>query len=138
MVRFPDPVLDRAFAEAPASLTPEIIAYCSLSCDEVIAELSLNFDEVVLIGWALQNLALLGDFLDGTSALTDQGVTTDTALLATMLLGATSDKTLPISADKAAGAQWDNQTIADLKIRQSKDSDRTARSFEGGGDSGLA
>jgi len=99
VVRSPDRVLDQALAEAVASLTPEMIAYYNLSFDEVIAQLSLNFDNVTFIDLPLQNLALLGDLLDGGSALSDAGVTTDDTLLAAMLLGAASDKTIEISAD---------------------------------------
>jgi hypothetical protein len=99
VARSPDQVFERALAEAVASLTPERIAYYNLSYDEVIAELSLNFDEVVFIDSPLQNLALLEDLLAGGTALTGAGVTTDETLLAAMLLGAASDKTLPISVD---------------------------------------
>ena len=47
----------------------------------------------------LQNLALLGDLLEGGSALGDAGVATDDTLLAAMLLGAASDKTIPVTTD---------------------------------------
>ena len=99
VARSPDQVLDRALAEAIASLTPEMIAYYNLSLDEAIAELSLNFDNVAFIDSPLQNLALLGDLLEGGSALGDAGVTTDDTLLAAMLLGAASDKTIPVTTD---------------------------------------
>lgn len=99
VVRSPDRVLDQALAEAVASLTPEMISYYNLSFDEVISQLSLNFDNVTFIDSPLQNLALLGDLLEGGSALSDAGVTTDDTLLAAMLLGAASDKTIEISAD---------------------------------------
>ena len=99
VARSPDRVLDQALAEAVASLTPEMIAYYELSLDEAIAELSLNFDEVAFIDSPLQNLALLKDLLAGGTALTGAGVTNDTTLLAAMLLGAASDKTIPITAE---------------------------------------
>lgn len=99
VVRSPDKVLDQALAEAIASLTPEMISYYNLSFDELISQLSLNFDNVTFIDSPLQNLALLGDLLEGGSALSDAGVTTDDTLLAAMLLGAASDKTIEISAD---------------------------------------
>jgi hypothetical protein len=90
--------LNQALAEAIASLTPEMIAYYNMSYDELIAELSLNFEEVTVIDSPLQNLALLEDLLkDGT--LSGAGVTSDDTLLAAMLLGAASDKTLPISVN---------------------------------------
>lgn len=99
VARSPDAVLDRALAEAVASLTPEMIAYYNLSFDQVIVELSLNFDNVSFIDSPLQNLALLEDLIKGGTALTGAGVTTDSTLLAAMLLGAASDKTVPISTN---------------------------------------
>lgn len=99
VARSPDAVLDRALAEAIASLTPEMIAYYNLSYDQLIAELSLNFDNVTFIDSPLQNLALLEDLLKDGTALSGAGVTTNDTLLAAMLLGAASDKTLPISTE---------------------------------------
>jgi hypothetical protein len=99
VARSPDQVLDRALDEAVASLTPEMIEYYNLSLDEAILELSLNFDEVAFIDSPLQNLALLEDVLSGGTALADAGVTTGDSVLAAMLLGAASDKTVPISTD---------------------------------------
>ena len=75
-----------------------MVAYYNMSYDEVIAELSLNFDTVAFIDSPLQNLALLDDLLEGGTALIGAGVTTDNTLLAAMLLGAASDKTIEISA----------------------------------------
>ena len=98
VARSPDKVLEQALAEAVASLTPDMLAYYNMSYDEVIAELSLNFDTVAFIDSPLQNLALLDDLLSGGTALTGAGVTTDNTLLAAMLLGAASDKTIEISA----------------------------------------
>lgn len=99
VARSPDAVLDRALAEAVGGLTPEMIAYYNSSLDEAITQLSLNFDEVAFIDSPLQNLALLKDLLDGSSVLSAQGVANDTGTLAAMLLGAASDKTVPISVD---------------------------------------
>jgi hypothetical protein len=99
VARSPDKVLDQALAEAVASLTPEMIAFYNLSYDQLIAELSLNFDNVTFIDSPLQNLALLEDLLKDGTALSGAGVTTDDTLLAAVLLGAASDKTLPISVN---------------------------------------
>lgn len=99
VARSPDQVLDRALAEAIASLTPEMIAYYNLPLEKAITELSLNFDNVAFIDSPLQNLALLGDLLAGGTAASSAGVTTDDTVLAAMLLGAASDKTIPISVD---------------------------------------
>jgi hypothetical protein len=96
VARSPDQVLDRALAEAVASLTPEMIAYYEMSLDAAQAELSLNFDNVAFIDSPLQNLALLEDLLEGGTALTSV-VDNDSTLLAAMLLGAASDKTVPIT-----------------------------------------
>jgi hypothetical protein len=96
VARSPDQVLDRALAEAVASLTPEMITYYEMSLEDAQAELSLNFDNVTFIDSPLQNLALLGDLLEGGTALTSV-VDNDSTLLAAMLLGAASDKTVPIT-----------------------------------------
>ena len=97
VARSPDKVLDRALAEAVASLTPEMIAYYEMSLEDAITELSLNFDNVAFIDSPLQNLALLEDLLEGGTALTS-AVDNETTLLAAMLLGAASDKTVPITS----------------------------------------
>ena len=76
-----------------------MIAYYNMSYNEVIAELSLNFDDVTFIDSPLQNLALLEDLLKDGTALSGAGVTTGDTLLAAMLLGAASDKTVPISVN---------------------------------------
>jgi hypothetical protein len=99
VARSPDAVLDRALAEAVASLTPDMVAFYNLSYDDLIAELSLNFDNVTFIDSPLQNLALLEDLLADGTALTGAGVTTDETLLAAILLGAASDKTIDISTE---------------------------------------
>jgi hypothetical protein len=97
VARSPAKVLDRSLVEALKGLTPEMVSYDNLSIVEAIAALSLNFDATQFIDSPLQNLAMLQDLLDGTSVLTANGVTTDTDTLAAMLLGAASDKTVPIS-----------------------------------------
>lgn len=99
VARSPDKVLDQALEEAVASLTPEMIAFYNLPYDQLIAELSLNFDNVTFIDSPLQNLALLEDLLNDGTALTGAGVTTSEVLLAATLLGAAADKTIDITAD---------------------------------------
>ena len=99
VARSPDKVLDRSLAEALKSLTPEMVSYYNLSLAEAVEALSLNFDNTPFIDSPLQNLAMLKDLLDGMSVLTASGVTTDTGTLAAMLLGAASDKTVPISVN---------------------------------------
>jgi hypothetical protein len=97
VARSPDKVLERALAEAVASMTPEMVTFYEMSLEDVITKLSLNFDEVAFIDSPLQNLALLEDLLDGGTALSGAGVDNDETLLAAMLLGAASDKTVPIT-----------------------------------------
>lgn len=99
VARSPDKVLDQALSEAVSSLTPEMIAYYNMSLNDAISELSLNFDNVTFIDSPLQNLALLANVLEGGTALADAGVTTGDSVLAAMLLGAASDKTVPISTN---------------------------------------
>lgn len=99
VARSPDQVLDRSLAEALAGLTPEMVSYYNLSLEEAVAALSLSFEETTFIDSPLQNLALLKDSLDGTTVLADSGVTNDLETLQAMLLGAASDKTVPISTD---------------------------------------
>ncbi len=99
VARSPDKVLDQALAEAIATLTPEMVDYYNMTLEEVVQELDLNFDEVAFIDSPLQNLALLNDLLADGTALADAGVTWDDSLLAAMLLGAASDKTIEISTE---------------------------------------
>lgn len=99
MARSPDQVLQRAYDEALASLSPEMVDFYSLSLDEMIMELSTNWDNITIIDSPLQNLALLKDALDGTSALTTLGVTNTNDTLMAAFLGVASDKTLPISSE---------------------------------------
>lgn len=92
VARSPDKVLDRAYNEALATLTPEMVAFYNLSTDDMINELTFNFDNVAYIDSPLQNLALLKDALDGSSALTAQGVATDPDTLIAVFLAVASDK----------------------------------------------
>lgn len=99
VARSPDQVLDRSLAEALATITPEMVDFYNLSPSEMLSELSLNWDNVSLIDSPLQNLALLKDALDGSTSLTDLGVTSSLDTLYAVFLGVASDKTVPISTD---------------------------------------
>lgn len=99
VARSPDQVLQRAYDEALASLSPEMIDFHSLSLDEMIVEMSLNRDSITIVDSPLQNLALFKDALDGTSVLTTLGVTNSNDTLLAAFLGVASDKTVPISSD---------------------------------------
>jgi hypothetical protein len=101
VARSPARVLDRAYTEALASLTGETLGFYNQSLDQMIAELSLNWDNVTFIDSPLQNLALLRDALDGESGLRSVGVQTPTETLMAAFLGTASDKTIPITSDTA-------------------------------------
>jgi hypothetical protein len=104
VARSPDQVLDRAYNEALATITPEMIDFYNIAGEDgftaLLDALSNDWDELSLIDSPLQNLALMEEALDGTSALsTDKGVITDNDTLLAIFLGVASDKTVPISAD---------------------------------------
>jgi hypothetical protein len=92
VARSPDSVLQRAFNEALASLTPDMVAFYNLSTSEMIELLTFHFDDATYIASPLQNLALLKEALDGTSVLNTLGVTTDPDTLMAIFLAVASDK----------------------------------------------
>lgn len=97
VARAPAHVLDRAYAEALKSLTPEMAAFYSQSLDAIIAALRTDFDNATYIDSPLQNLALLRDALDGSISL--PGVTNTNETLMAVFIGVASDKTVPITKD---------------------------------------
>lgn len=100
VARSPRHVLDQAYNEALATLTPSMLELYSMSLPEVQDYLANHWDEAVLLDSPLQNLALLQDAFDGTSVLNtylDQDNSVDT--LAAIFLGVASDKTVPITVD---------------------------------------
>lgn len=99
VARSPDQVLDRALAEALATITPDIVSFYSLPLDQMIEQFSLNWDNISIYDSPLQNLALMKDALDGTSDLTALGVANSVDTLLAAFLGVASDKTVPISTD---------------------------------------
>ncbi|AQS48022.1 hypothetical protein BMG03_09530 [Thioclava nitratireducens] len=98
VARSPDHVLQRAYEEALATISPTMVSFYNLPLNQAIDQLSLNWDNVSFIDSPLQNLALLKDTLDGSSALSSLGVTNNTATLEAIFLGTASDKTVPITA----------------------------------------
>jgi hypothetical protein len=100
VARSPDQVLDRAYDEALLSLAAMADFY-NLSLDEMVLELSLNWDNITIIDSPLQNLALLKDAMDGGIDLSAYGITNDTDTLMAVFLGVASDKTVPVTADTA-------------------------------------
>lgn len=99
VARSPSHVLQRAYEEALATISPEMVSFYNLSLDQAIEQLSLNFDSVARIDSPLQNLALLKDTLNGSAALSSAGVTNDPRTLEAVFLGTASDKTVPITRD---------------------------------------
>lgn len=93
VARSPEKVLNQAFEEAMSSVSAEIAAFYNLSIEDMVQQLTFNFDNVTYIDSPLQNLALLKDaLLDGTSALSTKGVTTDADTLIAVFLATASDK----------------------------------------------
>ena len=99
VARSPDQVLDRSLAEALSNISPDIVSFYNLSLEDAIAQLALNFDTVTIYDSPLQSLSLLRDALDGSSVLTDYGVTNDIDTLMALFIGVASDKTITVSTD---------------------------------------
>ena len=97
VARSPDHVLERSLDEALANISPEIVSFYSMSIDEAVTKLSLDWDNVTLYDSPLQSLALFQDALDGTSVLTTLGVENDNDTLLALFLGVASDKTEPVT-----------------------------------------
>jgi hypothetical protein len=98
VIRSPDRVLERALAEALASLNGDMVAFYSLPFDTIIMKLSTEFGSVSFIDSPLQNLALFDDLLGGSSVLASVGISNSTTDLLAVFLGTASDKEIPISA----------------------------------------
>jgi hypothetical protein len=100
VARSPDHVLDRAYDEAMLSIA-SMADFYNLSIDEMITELSLNWDDITLIDSPLQNLAIFRDALDGGIDLSAYGITNDTFTIMAVTLGVASDKNVPITPETA-------------------------------------
>ena len=100
MARSPDHVLDRAFDEPMATLA-SMADFYNPSLEDMVTELSLNWDDPTIIDSRLQNLAIFRDALDGSIDLTSYGITSDVFTIMAVTLGVASDKTVPISAETA-------------------------------------
>ena len=101
VARSPDQVLDRALAEAVATVTPDMLSFYNQMLPEIIADLSLNWDNISLDDSPLQNLALFQDLLEDRDSSVDglNDSDTETDKLLAVFLGVASDKTVPISED---------------------------------------
>jgi hypothetical protein len=99
--RAPGRILEKAAAEEVSNLTPETIAFYSMSLDAMINALKTDFDNVSMIDSPVANLGLLKDVLDGQSVLSAKGVTSSPEVLAAVFLGSASDKTIEISSETA-------------------------------------
>jgi len=97
VARSPDRVLDRAYAEAMATLDSDMTSFYSQPYSSIVSDLTEKFREVSYIDSPLQNLSMLRASLDGTLAM--PGVSNDPATLRAVFLGVASDKTVPISTD---------------------------------------
>jgi len=100
VARSPDHVLDRAYDEAMVTLA-SMADFYNLSLEDMVTELSLNWDDLTIIDSPLQNLAIFRDALDGSIDLSDYGITNDEFTILAVTLGVASDKTVPITADTA-------------------------------------
>ena len=99
VARSPSEILERALEEANATLTSDMVSFYNQSFDEIIADLSLNWDSITIYDSPLQNLALYQDVLeDGDVTLAGVSDADPEKLLA-IFLGVASDKTLPITED---------------------------------------
>ncbi len=120
VARSPEHVLDRAYDEALATLTPEMLAFYGLSLAEMQDQLVNNWDNLSFIDSPLQNLAMFQSLLTGESTPADLGMANDSLTLASLMLGAASDKTVPISQDTVVavstilGVNLTAQQVADL------------------------
>jgi hypothetical protein len=100
VARSPDQVLTRALDEAIATQTDPMTDFYNLPLDQMLVELSLNWDNVTIYDSPLQNLALFKDVLaDGDSQLAgvSDGSAADQEKLLAVFLGVASDKTLTVS-----------------------------------------
>lgn len=97
VARSPSTVLNRALLEADATLTADMVTFYNQSLDQIISDLSLNWDSITIFDSPLQNLALYQDVMaDGTTVL-DGVSTSDPEKLLAVFLGVASDKTVPIT-----------------------------------------
>ncbi|PXW67586.1 hypothetical protein C7964_106162 [Loktanella sp. PT4BL] len=126
VARSPDQVLDRAYAEALGSMTPEVLTFYGRTLEGMITELSLNWDQVSFIDSPLQNLALLREALDSQSVLTTQGINPNNDTLMAAFLGSASDKEIPITANTvlALTAILDSPVTAEEAAALAADAER--------------
>lgn len=98
VARSPGHVLDRAYDEAMLTLA-DMADFYNLSINEMITELSLNWDDLTILDSPLQNLAIFRDALDGGVDLSAYGITNDNFTIMAVTLAVASDKTQPITPD---------------------------------------
>ncbi len=99
VARSPDRVLDRAYAEAVGSMTPDVLSFYARDLEGMISQLSQNWEGVSFIDSPLQNLALLREALSGQSILKTEGINPDNNTLMAVFLGTASDKAIPITTN---------------------------------------
>lgn len=105
VARSPDQVIDRAYAEALATIeaNPEMADFYNMTTLLDFQDaLANDWDEITILDSPLQNLALLRDALDGDLDLSGVGITNpDDDLLMAVFLGVASDKNVEITKDTA-------------------------------------
>lgn len=99
VARSPEQVLDRALAEANATLTNDMVSFYNQTLDQIIVDLSLNWDTISIYDSPLQNLALYQDVLEDGDVSLDGVNDTDPEKLLAVFLGVASDKALEITED---------------------------------------
>lgn len=101
VARSPTQVLDRAYDEALATFTPGMATFYNLTLDQMVLELSGNWQSVEIVDSPLQNLALFRDALGGSSVLSSKGVSNSNDTLLAAFLGTASDKGMPVLPETA-------------------------------------
>ena len=99
VARSPERVLDRAEAEALANLTGDAVDFYNQSLDDIIYDLSVNWDTISIVDSPLQNLALFRDVLEDGDSLMPGVDDSDAEKLLSVFLGVASDKTVPITTE---------------------------------------
>lgn len=99
VARSPEAVFERSLEEALDHIDEDVADFYNMTIDEMVFELSTNFDDTTFVDSPLQNLALMKSVLDGTSTLADEGIENDTGTLLAVFLGSASDKTVVVSTD---------------------------------------
>ncbi|MBF9057950.1 hypothetical protein HKCCSP123_02025 [Rhodobacterales bacterium HKCCSP123] len=91
-------MIDRAYSEATAQLA-DMASFYNLTLDQMITQLSDNWDNIGIIDSPLQNLALFRDALDGSIDLSAYGISNDRETLMAVFMGVATDKAIPVTPE---------------------------------------